>query len=123
MSTPMSTNAKIFTPLKVSTTTVTSLFPCPVNIVDLAKYLPLDEVIIGIKLVYAGGNSSIIRGVAKISTKAKDFYNRVTFTIRLPLRKEVIGEEDVAQSILVSCKIFHNGTLHVTGTHDLDEAC
>lgn len=115
-----------FTPLKVSTTTVTSSFPCPVNIIDLAKYLPLDDVIIGIKLVYAGGNSSIIRGVAKISTKAKDFYNQVTFTIRLPLRKtrdEIENNNDKPSSILISCKIFHNGTLHVTGTHNLDEAC
>lgn len=103
-----------FSQLKVSTTTVTASFPYPINIVDVAKYLPLDDVIIGIKLVYAGGGSSIIRGVAKMSKKAKDFYNQVTFTIRLPMKN--------CSSILVSCKIFHNGTLHVTGTHTLQEA-
>lgn len=105
-----------FTPLRVSTTTVTTEFPCPVNIIDVAKYLPIDDVVIGIKLVYARGASSIIRGVARISQKAKDFYNQVTFTVRLPLR------ESSGRSILVSCKIFHNGTLHVTGTHTLQEA-
>src|SRR3978361_1155010 len=74
-----------FTPLLVSTTTVTSVFKSNINIVDIAKYLPLDDAIIGIKLVYAGGSSTIIRGVARISKKKKDFYNQVTFTLRLPL--------------------------------------
>ena len=121
-----------FSDLKVSTTTVTSNFPHVVNIIDLAKYLPIDNVIVGIKLVYAGGSSSVIRGVAKISKKAKDFYNQVTFTIRLPMNGESPLELEstdaneilkMAQnSILVSCKIFHNGTLHLTGTHNLDEA-
>jgi TATA-box binding protein (TBP) (component of TFIID and TFIIIB) len=50
-----------------------------------------------------------------MSKKKKDFYNQVTFTIRLPM-------SEPKQSILVSCKIFHNGTLHVTGTHSLEEA-
>lgn len=111
-----------FSDLKVSTTTVTASFPCPVNIIDVAKYLPLDDVIIGIKLVYAGGNSSIIRGVAKMSKKAKDFYNQVTFTIRLPTSETSETTDWEQSSIIVSCKIFHNGTLHVTGTHTLDEA-
>lgn len=108
-----------FSPLLVSTTTVTSVLKSQINIVDVAKYLPLDDCVIGIKLVYAGGASTIIRGVAKMSKKKKDFYNQVTFTIRLPL----FGiRTDNKTSILVSCKIFHNGTLHITGSHDLDEA-
>lgn len=121
-----------FSDLKVSTTTVTSNFPHAVNIIDLAKYLPLDNVVVGIKLVYAGGTYSVIRGVAKISKKAKDFYNQVTFTVRLPMNGESslqLASTDASEilkmaqnSILVSCKIFHNGTLHITGTHDLDEA-
>lgn len=105
---------KDFTPLRVSTTTVIAPFDKNINIVDVAKYLELDDVIIGIKLVYAGGASSIIRGVAKMTKKKKDFYNQVTFTIRLPLSG--------SDSILASCKIFHNGTLHVTGTRCLEEA-
>jgi hypothetical protein len=103
-----------FSPLAVSTTTVTGSFKRPINIVDIAKYLLLDNEIIGIKLVYAGGYSAIIRGVAKMSKKKKDFYNQVTFTIRL----QVPG----GNTVLVSCKIFHNGTLHITGTHNLKEA-
>ena len=114
----------IFTKLQVSTTTVTALLGTSLNIIDIAKYLPLDEVVIGIKLVYAGGLSSIIRGVAKMSKKKKDFYNQVTFTIRLPMTElpECSQRPDQKSSILISCKIFHNGTLHITGTHNLDEA-
>ena len=114
-----------FSPLLVSTTTVTSVFKSSVNIVDIAKYLPLDEVVIGRKLVYAGGSSTIIQGVARISKKKKDFYNQVTFTLRLPMEHSQMRpskQNKQHDSILVSCKIFHNGTLHVTGTHTLDEA-
>jgi len=118
----MNTSEQSFTPLLVSTTTVTSIFKCSINIIDIAKYLPLDDVIIGIKLVYAGGTSSIIRGVAKMSKKKKDFYNQVTFTIRLPINTFGNSRLEDKTSILASCKIFHNGTLHVTGTRTLEEA-
>ena len=118
----MNTSEQSFTPLLVSTTTVTSIFKCSINIIDIAKYLPLDDAIIGIKLVYAGGTSSIIRGVAKMSKKKKDFYNQVTFTIRLPINTFGNSRLEDKTSILASCKIFHNGTLHVTGTRTLEEA-
>ncbi|RKO85024.1 hypothetical protein BDK51DRAFT_32215 [Blyttiomyces helicus] len=77
-----------FTPFRVSTTTVTGSFDSFVNIVDIAKYLSIDDVIIGVKLVYAGGYSSIIRGVARLSKKMKDFYNQVTITIRMPIDRD-----------------------------------
>ena len=115
------TSESEFSELKISTTTVTSSVPVPINIIDVAKYLPIDEIIIGIKVVYAGGNSSIIRDVAKMSKKAKDFYNQVTFTIRLPFG-DTEGFCGETPSRLVSCKIFHNGTLHITGTNCLEEA-
>jgi hypothetical protein len=123
-----------FTRQLISTTTMTSAFKTSINIVDVAKYLPLDDVIIGVKLVYAGGSSTIIRGVAKISKKRKDFYNQVTFSIRLPMEWEelmrvcppknnrILNPDEHHHSIIVSCKIFHNGTLHVTGTHTLQES-
>ena len=107
-----------FSELRVSTTTVTSVLKSSINIIDIAKYLPIDETIIRIKLVYAGGSSTIIRGLAKNSKKKKDFYNQVTFTLRLPVPEEIHENG----SIIVSCKIFHNGTLHITGTHNLIEA-
>ena len=70
---------------------------------------------IGIKLVYSGGYSAIIRGTAKMSKK-KDFYNQVTFTIKM---NSNISEEQ--STFLTSCKIFQNGTLHITGAHSMDE--
>ena len=115
-----------FSKLLISTTTVTTKFKNQVNIIDVAKYLPLDDVIIGIKLVYSGGNSIIIRGISKQSKKKKDFYNQVTFTMRLPLKllkmKNPYVREHRNDSILISCKVFHNGTLHITGTHSLEES-
>ena len=103
-----------FTKLLVSTTTVTyNIFREPVvhaiNIIGIAKYLELDNCIIGIKLVYASGNSTVLRGTSRISKKRNDFYNQVTFTIIL------------SNSVLVSCKLFHNGTLHITGSRTLEE--
>jgi hypothetical protein len=51
----------MFSDLGISTTTVTIKLNMTSfkhgNIIDLAKYLPLDDFIIGIKLVYAGGDS------------------------------------------------------------------
>ncbi len=104
-----------FTPLKVSTTTATTSFGTNMNIIDIAKYIPLDQAIVGVKLVYAGGQSVILRGIAKASKKKKDFYNQVTFMIRLPRNGSV-------PPFLASCKLFHNGTLHLTGTRTLQEA-
>jgi hypothetical protein len=103
----------MFSDLGISTTTVTIKLNMTSfkhgNIIDLAKYLPLDDFIIGIKLVYAGGDSIIIRGLAKLSKKKKDFLNQVTITLKNTVN-------------IVSCKIFHNGTVHLTGTKNLDES-
>ena len=98
------------TDLTVSTTTVTAAFESPVNIIDIVKYLPIDNVVLGVKLVYAGGASVVVRGLGKLSKKVKEFYNQVTLTIKLN------------DSLFVSCKLFHNGTLHITGTRTMEEA-
>lgn len=81
-----------------------------VNIFAIAKYLPLDDVIIGIKLVYAAGESAILRGACKLSKKNKDFYNQVTFNLRLN------------EKSLLSYKLFHNGAIQLTGAHSKEEA-
>jgi hypothetical protein len=100
-----------FTKLGISTTTVTTrLFNDYLNIIDIAKYLPLDDQIVGVKLIYAGSKSIILRGNIKISKKRKDFLNQVTISL------------NVIDNNIVSCKIFHNGTMHITGTHNLDES-
>lgn len=115
-----------FTPLCISTTTVTTKFPNFVNIIDVAKYIQIDDFIIGIKLVYCGGSNCIVRGVFKHSIKKKDFFNQVTFTLRLPLSLLKNRNAHVLygnhSSFLISCKLFHNGTIHLTGSHTVEEA-
>ena len=105
-----------FSELRVSTITVTAPLNQPINIIDIAKYLPLDEEVIGIKLVYAGGLSRIVRGCAKLSDKDKDFLNQVTITVRLRV------DPDPVKSVIASCKVFHNGKVHITGSHSRPEA-
>lgn len=115
----------MFSDQLVSTTTTIGTLGCPVNIIDVAKYMPLDDVLIGLKLVYARGSATILRGVARVPKVRKkknregfyrDFYNQVTCTIRLPTQTN-------GQIVtLVSCKVFHNGTLHITGSHNRTEA-
>ena len=101
-----------FTPMKVSTTTITCMINRKVNIIDIAKSHPLDNEILGIKLNYASGNQTIIKGNSKPPKKKRDFYNQITFSMRLPTNP----------SILVSCKIFHNGRIHVTGAQNVVDA-
>ncbi len=121
-----------FSPLCVSTTTVIASLGVPVDILSTAKYLPLDDVIIGVKMVYARGSSSIMRGAVRIPQSYKnnnrnregfykDFYNQVTCTIQLPNQSQR-GSTDLQRATLVSCKVFHNGTLHITGSHNRNEA-
>jgi len=99
-----------FTTFNISTTTVTSkVHKGNLNIIDIAKYLPIDDIVVGIKLVYAGGNSYIVKGTCKLSKKKKDFLNQVTITLHI-------------HDNIISCKIFHNGTIHITGTKNLEYA-
>ena len=106
-----------FTKFDISTTTVTTTLwngigNGTLNIIDIAKYLPLDDSIVALKLLYAGSSFAVLRGIAKLSSKKKKYFlNQVTITLRF-------GK----MNMIVSCKIFHNGTIHITGTHNLDEA-
>lgn len=81
-----------------------------VNIYAVAKRMPLDDTIVGIKLVYAAGQSSVIRGACALSKRKKDFYNQVTFNVR------------VSESSMISYKIFHNGAVQLTGAHNTQDA-
>lgn len=100
-----------FSELLVSTMTVGTYLSNSICITDIAKYLELDENIVGIKLVYAGGKSRILRGVVKQTAKKKrDFLNQVTIWI-----------SGVTEGIL-SCKLFRNGNLHITGLKNTSQA-
>ena len=75
-------------------------------ITDMAKFLPLDDVVVGVKLVYAGGASRIERGKVKTTKKNRDFLNQVTFWFASG----------------VSCKVFKNGNVHLTGVKSTRQA-
>ncbi|KAJ3352326.1 hypothetical protein GGF32_003814 [Allomyces javanicus] len=81
-----------------------------INIFTLAKYLELDDKIVGLKLVYAGGASRILRGSCALTSTKRVFNNQVTLCYRIPNRS------------LYSIKIFHNGAVQLTGARSLDEA-
>ncbi|KAJ3085728.1 hypothetical protein HK102_013889, partial [Quaeritorhiza haematococci] len=95
---------------KVSTLTVsTFLNDKPANILDAAKFCPLDDKIIGIKTSYAGNQSHIIRGNVRFPKSERSFFqHQVTFTVMVGDRK-------------VCCKLFNTGCLHITGCTTLDQ--
>lgn len=98
--------------MQISTITATCKLLYPVDIIWLAKYLDIDDVIIGLKLVYSG-NQRICRGAMKISTKKQDFLNQCSIALN-------IGTKDVPK--IVSVKIFHTGVVHITGFNKLETA-
>lgn len=111
-----------FSPLLVSTVTSTAFLGAPVNILDVAKYLPLDDVVVGAKIVYAGNLSFVLRKQVNMpkKTSKRDFSNQATFSLLLSVPGQLPPHD--LEPIFVSCKIFHTGKLHVTGTHDTRQA-
>lgn len=98
---------------KISTITMSLQIPnCNLNLVNVGKYLQIDEDIIGIK--YNFGQSNILKGqyLTSVYKKAKSknenkinkmlFYNQISIIVNL---KENI----------INIKLFGNGTLHLTG--------
>jgi len=98
---------------KISTITISTKIPnCMLNILNIGKYLDIDNTIIGIK--YLLGKTSILKG--KYSTciynKSKNknsnkinkklFYNQVSLIINF-------------NNKIVNVKLFENGSLHITG--------
>ena len=95
-----------FSPPLVSTITATAQLGCAVNIISTAKYTQVDDAIVGVKLAYAGGHSLILKGSCKLGVKKtgrRGFLNQITFLLIVP------------SGALVHCKIFHNGSLQITG--------
>ena len=103
---------------KISTITMSMQIPdCNLNLMNIGKYLEIDENIIGIK--YNFGKSSILKGKYstsiykkskvknqnKINTKL--FYNQVSIIVKL---------KNSDRSVNV--KLFGNGALHLTGIKD-----
>lgn len=98
----------------ISTITMSLQIPnCKLNLINIGKYLQIDDNILGIKYNY--GKSSILKGKYLTSvynrSKAKNqnkvnknlFYNQVSIIVKLSLDK------------IINVKLFGNGSLHLTG--------
>ena len=89
---------------------------CNLNLMNIGKYLEIDDNIIGIK--YNFGKSSILKGKYSTSIYKKSkiknqnkinktlFYNQVSIIVNL---------EPSSNKKIINVKLFGNGTLHLTG--------
>jgi hypothetical protein len=99
---------------KIKITTMTQFFKInsDIDIITAAKYLQLNDKIIGIKFNYGRSFMNILKGVAKKS-KPKErkvfFYNQITLIIKLNENK------------IINCKIFNNGSIQLTGCKHEDD--
>lgn len=111
---------KLMLDYKVSTITVSMRIPnCELHLINIGKYLEIDENILGIKYTY-NSNLTIIKGKysTSIYKKSKNknqnkinkrlFYNQVSLILKIP--KESSFPENI-----IHVKIFGNGSLHLTG--------
>ena len=105
---------------KVSTITMSMRIPdCQLNLINIGKYLIIDDEILGIKYNY--GETSILKGrySTSIYNKAKVkndkkinkrlFYNQVTIIVKNNENNNI------------NVKIFGNGSLHLTVIKDTDD--
>jgi hypothetical protein len=108
---------------KISTITMSMQIPnCNLNLINIGKYLDIDEHILGIKYNY--GKSSILKGKYSTSIYKKSkiknqnkinqklFYNQVSIIASL---------NPPDNSKVINVKLFGNGTLHMTGVKDTSD--
>jgi len=93
----------------VSTITATADLGCGVDIVTVAKRLPLDDVIKGTKLTYAEGAHIIVRGQCKMPRSKSGFYNQTSLVVAISGQRQV------------HVKIFNNGSLQIAGPKTMHE--
>jgi len=112
------------TPFKVSTMTICAKLPdCRIHLLNVGKYLEIDDQILGIK--YSHANLNILKGQYRTTVfkKAKNkdvgkvnvelFYNQISIIVNID--REGGGG--------VNAKLFANGSLHLTGCKHVDDAC
>jgi TATA-box binding protein (TBP) (component of TFIID and TFIIIB) len=98
---------------KISTITISCCFPnCHFNLINIGRYLEIDDDIIGIKYKY--GSMNIIKGgyITTVYKKAKIkdlkkinsklFYNQISLIVK-------------TDANALNVKVFGNGSLHITG--------
>ena len=120
--------------LKISTITLSTQLPnCKLNIINIGKYLNINDKVVGIKYNFANLNvikgkySTTIHRKSKLKSYTSNkilFYNQVTLIIKRKCNecnesnksnecKENNKEKE--RENLVNVKIFGNGSLHMTG--------
>lgn len=102
---------------KVSTITMSMQIPnCNLNLMNIGKYLNIDENIIGIK--YNFGKSSILKGKYSTSiykkSKVKN-QNKINKTLFYNQASIIVNLEPASENKIINVKLFGNGSLHLTG--------
>ena len=104
---------------KIFTMTVSCTFTdCTFNLINIGKYLVIDETILGIKYNY--GDTSILKGVyitsnyKKSKTKSMKKVNTVLFYNQVSLIIKTLNNT-------INVKLFANGSLHLTGVNSTQE--
>jgi TATA-box binding protein (TBP) (component of TFIID and TFIIIB) len=105
---------------KISTITMSLQIPnCNLNLVNVGKYLEIDEDIMGIK--YNFGEANVLKGkyLTAVYKKAKSknenkinkklFYNQISIIVKW-------------NEHMINIKLFGNGSLHLTGIKDINES-
>lgn len=78
------------------------------NLLNISKYLDIDDNIIGIKYNY-DKNKSILKGeYLNSKLKSNGFYNQISFILRLDLVEK-------NKFIRINLKLFKNGSIQITG--------
>jgi TATA-box binding protein (TBP) (component of TFIID and TFIIIB) len=102
---------------KVSTITMSLQIPnCNLNLMNIGKYLEIDDNIIGIK--YNFGKSSILKGkystsiYKKSKTKNQNKINKTLFYNQVSI---IVNLNPTLQDKIINVKLFGNGSLHLTG--------
>ena len=102
---------------KVSTITMSLQIPdCNLNLMNIGKYLQIDEHIIGIK--YNFGKSSILKGkystsiYKKSKTKNQNKINKTLFYNQVSI---IVNLDPLSDNKIINVKLFGNGSLHLTG--------
>lgn len=104
---------------KISTITLSTHYPkCNLNLINIGKYLQVDDIIIGIK--YECSNLNIMKGkysttiYKKAKNKDENKINKVLFYNQITIIVNNNGNN-------VNVKLFKNGSLHLTGCKSISE--
>lgn len=108
---------------KISTITMSIKIPdCSLNLVNIGKYMKIDDDIIGIKYNFGTCcSNSILKGKYSTCTYNKSKLKNHTKISKKLFYNQVSIIMNVRDNI-INVKLFNNGTLHLTGVKDINNA-